>query len=558
MRKLITVALLSALATQSHARGASIATQPEKCSSSAAVAPNNSSSSAAVAPNKSDRVGADTANSVSKNLSSPIRVQGDAVPEGNSGTSTLNFQISQQGLTAPVTLNYSTQAGSAGNSDFVATQGQVQLTPAQPIAIVAVQISGDAEQESDETLRLQVIDPNSLIALPPAVGGGIILNDDGLTHPSGAPFRIANAAVREGNSGTSELRFLVQRTDSSPASLQLNYQTQDNTALAGDDYVAANGSVTLSTASPYAIIAVNVLGDGAVEPNEDMRLLVSAAGASSPSQQALGLIVNDDGVSVQPPEALILLPFDAQAIEPASGQSEARLGLRLNRVAAEAITVNFLTAPGATATAGADYLGPGTGSVTFAPGETLKQITYQVLADTLSEGREFFHVQLSTASAVGLPRAIAQLSILDRVTGTPSVPNSAVIIPCRPFVREDAGLTRLVVKRIGSTDAALNVSFRTIDGSALAGSDYIDTIGSLNWSAGNAELKRIEVPILDDAPAEQPEDFRVELHTNTGVLPHPGSQARVQILDSVESFQRDDFGALCTSEAEADGQIEQR
>ncbi len=534
MRRIITVALFSALATSSHAGG----------------------------PNSTRRaISPDSAQNVGKNLSSPIRVQGDAVPEGNSQTTALNFHISQPGLSAPVTLNYSTQAGSAvANSDFVPIQGQVQLTPAQPHAMVAVQIVGDTDQESDETLRLQVVDPTSLIAVPPAVGGGIILNDDGITLPGGAPFRVSNASVREGASGTVELRFLVQRTDSSPASLQLNYQTQDRSAQAPDDYDATSGSVTLTAANPNAVITVSVRGDNTIEPNEDLSLMLSPAGASAPVAEALGLIVNDDGVTVPPLEPLVLVPFDAQAFEPASGQSEVRLGLRLNRSTSESVTVNFLTLSGATASAGVDYLGPASGSVTFAPGETLKQITYQVLADTLSEGREFFTVQLSAASGVTLqiPRATAQVSILDRVLGAPSVPNSAVIIPCRPFVREDAGVARIVVKRIGSTEAALNVSFRTIDGTALAGSDYIDTIGSLSWGAGNAELKRIEIPILDDEPAEQPEHFRVELHGSAGLLPHPGAQARLQILDSVESFQRDDFGALCTSEAEVDGQIEQR
>jgi hypothetical protein len=63
-------------------------------------------------------------------------------------------------------------------------------------------------------------------------------------------------------------------------------------------------------------------------------------------------------------------------------------------------TVSYTTADG-TAKAGQDYAAK-TGTVTFAPGETTKQITIAISADTAKESDESFSVALSNASGAAL------------------------------------------------------------------------------------------------------------------------------------------------------------
>ena len=59
--------------------------------------------------------------------------------------------------------------------------------------------------------------------------------------------------------------------------------------------------------------------------------------------------------------------------------------------------VNFASADG-TALAGSDYTALTPGTLTFAPGETSKTITVDVLGDTSIEDHETFSVMLSGAS----------------------------------------------------------------------------------------------------------------------------------------------------------------
>jgi hypothetical protein len=68
------------------------------------------------------------------------------------------------------------------------------------------------------------------------------------------------------------------------------------------------------------------------------------------------------------------------------------------------VTVNYANADG-TATAGSDYVAT-SGQLTFAPGETTKTITVQVLGDLMTEPNETFTVNLSNAVNATLAAAV--------------------------------------------------------------------------------------------------------------------------------------------------------
>src|SRR5947209_881962 len=69
------------------------------------------------------------------------------------------------------------------------------------------------------------------------------------------------APFPEGDSGTSNMLFVVTRSgDLSPA-FSVSYTTQDGTAVAGTDYVATAGSVSFLANQTTASIAVPVIGN---------------------------------------------------------------------------------------------------------------------------------------------------------------------------------------------------------------------------------------------------------------------------------------------------------
>ncbi len=64
-------------------------------------------------------------------------------------------------------------------------------------------------------------------------------------------------------------------------------------------------------------------------------------------------------------------------------------------------------------------------------------------------------------------------------------------------VSENAGNVTLVVNRTGSGTGAVGVTFATEDGTALAGTDYTASTGTLSWADGDLSPKAITVPVTD-------------------------------------------------------------
>src|SRR5207237_4136069 len=106
------------------------------------------------------------------------------------------------------------------------------------------------------------------------------------------------------------------------------------------------------------------------------------------------------------------------------------------------VTADFATVDG-TATAGSDYVA-GSGTLSFAPGETTKTVTVSVVGDLAHEADETFFVDLSHAAGVAIVRsrgvgtivdddaATAPLTLEKSGTGTGSVTSAPAGIDCGP------------------------------------------------------------------------------------------------------------------------------
>jgi hypothetical protein len=85
---------------------------------------------------------------------------------------------------------------------------------------------------------------------------------------------------------------------------------------------------------------------------------------------------------------------DVSALEGNSGQSDLTFRVSLSRASSDAITVDYATHDGTATTADTDY-DAAAGTVTFAPGETSKDLTVKVDGDTAVEADQGFTVVLT-------------------------------------------------------------------------------------------------------------------------------------------------------------------
>jgi|APTNR8051073442_1049403.scaffolds.fasta_scaffold00006_28 alpha-glucosidase len=99
-------------------------------------------------------------------------------------------------------------------------------------------------------------------------------------------------------------------------------------------------------------------------------------------------------------------------------------------------------------------------------------------------------------------------------------------------VAENAGSVRVYVSRTGSATGTVSVNFGTTDGTALAGSDYIATNGTLNWAGGELATKFFDVAITDNGIYENTETFSVSLSSLVGADLGTPTLHTVTILDN--------------------------
>ncbi|SET60767.1 RHS repeat-associated core domain-containing protein [Nitrosomonas marina] len=108
-----------------------------------------------------------------------------------------------------------------------------------------------------------------------------------------SPISINSPSVVEGNAGTQQATFTVQLEQPLSADLVVNYQTVDGTAKAGEDYVAANDSVTIPAGQTETAIQIAINGDTDLETDEAFTLAVTPQGGSE-TFNAVATIVADD------------------------------------------------------------------------------------------------------------------------------------------------------------------------------------------------------------------------------------------------------------------------
>jgi hypothetical protein len=226
--------------------------------------------------------------------------------------------------------------------------------------------------------------------------------------PTGLTLAIADAIVAEGTSGTKFVEVPVTLSAPAAKTVQVDFQTVATSARAGSDFGAVSGQLTFARGESRKVISVPIVGDRLPEFNESFDVVL---------RRPRGAQLADDRGTVT--------IFDSSprvSIAASSGAVDGRGGIltftvSLSTAYDRSVSVQFQTADGLPnpgladgAVAGQDYVAS-TGLLTFAPGETRKTISIQVLPNNATaEYDEYFRVFLFNASGALLttPDAYAE------------------------------------------------------------------------------------------------------------------------------------------------------
>ena len=201
----------------------------------------------------------------------------------------------------------------------------------------------------------------------------------------------------------------------------------------------------------------------------------------------------------------------------------------------ERLTLEYTTneVGAGSATAGMDYTPPifggraNTGQVVFEIGESEKSFTIPIINDTLAESNETFAIGIQNPSGgtLGAPRTVL-ITIVDNDGSATISVNTATVT-----VSEGMPVANITVERSGSSTGVATVNFNTSNGTAIAGSDYTATSGTITFAAGQT-TQTVSIPILNDTVPESNETFSVTLNTPGGAVLGGQTTATVTILDN--------------------------
>jgi large repetitive protein len=396
----------------------------------------------------------------------------------------LTFTISASG-TGMGSVQYGTANGTASStSDYAPTSGTKWFngTGSQT---VTVGTNTDNLDEDDETLYLNLSNASGG-SIGDGQGLGTILDDD--SPPT------VNVGDTSGIEGTG-LTFAVTLSTVSGRAVTVGWGTANDTAIAGQDYTAASGTVTFNAGETSKTFTVTTTNDTLDEANETFFAnLTSATNATIGDGQGVGTIQDNDD---QPTVSI------SNATAVTEGQN-LQFQVNLSAASGQTVTVAYATSD-VTATAGQDYTAA-SGTLTFAAGETSKTVTVQTTDDALDEDTEQLRVTLSnpTNATLGTSQATGDINDND---GPPELS----VLDTWAIEGQNAVFTVVLSRASGKQ---ITVGYATVDGTAVSTSDYTTASGTLTFTAGQTS-KTVSVATTNDAVQEPKEHFYLDISSPT-------------------------------------------
>ena len=240
------------------------------------------------------------------NLSGSIPAGAYYLVKQADGASTTALPLPTPDATGTIAMS-----GTAGKIALV--NNQTTLTGACPLGATVVDFVGFGTANCSETAPTPA--PSNTLAVLRAGNGCTDSNNNGADFATGAAaprnsatalnvcggsstplLAVSDVSAFEGDSGTTTMSFGFGL--SSPAGVggvSIDFTTADGTAIAGSDYTANSGTITIAEGATSTTVDILVTGDTVSEANETFCVRSTAAtGATISDNEGLGTIQNDD------------------------------------------------------------------------------------------------------------------------------------------------------------------------------------------------------------------------------------------------------------------------
>ncbi|MBP9773752.1 MAG: S-layer homology domain-containing protein [Candidatus Peribacteraceae bacterium] len=304
------------------------------------------------------------------------------------------------------------------------------------------------------------------------------------------------------------MRVTVVRIGANQGTVTVTYTMSGGTAIAGKDFTPSTGTLTFAGKETSKAIMIPIFNNSAAVGNPVINLALSGitGGATllDPSKASVTILYNSSASSstsstapAVPINTVGTFNFSASQYGAAENISSLTVTVVRSGGSNGIAAVNYASADG-TAKSGADYTAVN-GSLTFAAGETTKTFVIPVASNTATDGNRKFSLTLSSPSGGSELGAIktADVTVIDDETAVFGSGSFRFSNTNFTASRTTQNFGIVYVTRINSV-APISVGVATNGGTALPGSDYDATTGTLSFAAGEL-TKPFFIPIRNSS-----------------------------------------------------------
>jgi Calx-beta domain len=297
----------------------------------------------------------------------------------------------------------------------------------------------------------------------------------------------------------------VTRVGDEGNSVSVNLATAAGTAVDGVNYLGVNTNLTFDAGVTSTNIAIAIFNDYQFTSNRAVNLVLSGLTGDAVFGDRSNAVLTILDSQKAGAGTVQFLPVTYPALGSAASVT---LTLKRNGGGTGAVGAHFRTVDG-TAQAGLDYVATN-GTLVFASGKTSLTLPVRLINRRLNAANMYFYAVLdaTTGGASLGTNLTAVISLTD------NTPGGTVNLATRGYTtNEDAGFFYVTVARTGTGALASNASvdFTTLDGSAIAGLDYVATNGTLTFGTNQAS-RTVAIPLLINPNANGFQNFSFQIY----------------------------------------------
>jgi glucose/arabinose dehydrogenase len=399
---------------------------------------------------------------------------------------------------------------------------------------------------------------------PTALFRGIIEISGTQTNAGAISLTNNSFTVNENNN---TINVTVQRTGGSEGTVTVGYRTANGTAIAGSDYTAATGTLTFGQGETSKTVTISILDDTAFEANETFNFtlenVTGGATLSTPNTAAIAIVDNDPLIYNGD---RYFLTSGALTWEQAQAEAQSRGGnlVTINNAAEETwLRQTFGTTEGF-------WIGINDrdveGQFRWVSGEAVTYTNWAPGEPNNWQGnQDFGRMNFGSSRRWDDDGPTARFrGIIEVGSNTQPNPGTIGLSDSNFSVTEGNNTVTVTILRTGGSDGTVTVDYRTVEGSATAGTDYTAIgAGTVTFAPGETS-KTVTIAIADDTIAEGNETFGFAIDNVTGgaTLLVPRT-AQVTIVDNegqpnIFTYNGNQYlltsGALTWEQAQAEAQ----